>query len=243
MILYHEPLNYGHASNVTFYAALEAFFQMGFHLRPTPRVEDIQPEADYLVVGGIRFIQGALHQIGITPPPPLDYPPALRHFLGRKIWTSTVNELAAHPSQWNVFIKPKGFAKKFTGRWVKDTSDLVGCGDPGMNTPIWVSEPRTFLAEWRVFVRYQDILDVRPYKGDWRLHYDPQVIEAAVDAYQDAPAGYALDFGVTAEGETCLVEANDGYSLGSYGLFHIHYAKLLSARWSEMVGREDLCNY
>ncbi|MEL6699706.1 MAG: ATP-grasp domain-containing protein [Bacteroidota bacterium] len=174
MILYHEPLNYGHASNVTFYAALEAFFQMGFHLRPTPRIEDIQPEAGYLVVGGIRFIQGALHQAGITPPPPLDYPPSLRHFLGRNIWTSTVNELAAHPSQWNVFIKPKGFAKKFTGRWVKSTSDLVGCGDPGMNTPIWVSEPRTFLAEWRVFVRYQDILDVRPYKGDWRLHYDPQ---------------------------------------------------------------------
>jgi len=46
-----------------------------------------------------------------------------------------------------------------------------------------------------------------------------------------------------AEVATCLVEVNDGYSLGSYGLFHIHYAKLLSARWSKRVGPEDLCNY
>ena len=64
-----------------------------------------------------------------------------------------------------------------------------------------------------------------------------------VDASGDAPAGYAADFGVTGDGRTLLVEINDGYSLGCYGLQHNLYAQLLSARWAELVGTEDECNF
>ncbi|MFQ9453270.1 MAG: hypothetical protein ACLUUQ_00395 [[Ruminococcus] lactaris] len=32
---------------------------------------------------------------------------------------------------------------------------------------------------------------------------------------------------------------NDGYSLGSYGLVPIQYAKLVSARWSQLLNRTD----
>lgn len=58
-----------------------------------------------------------------------------------------------------------------------------------------------------------------------------------------APAGYAADFGVTGDGRTLLVEINDGYPLGCYGLQHNLYAQLLSARWAELVGTEDECNF
>lgn len=92
-------------------------------------------------------------------------------------------------------------------------------------------------------MRYGEILDVRPYKGDWRLHFDPSTIESAVKEYRDAPAGYGIDFGVTADRRTLLVEVNDGYALGCYGLQHDLYAQLLSARWSELVGVEDELSY
>ena len=51
-----------------------------------------------------------------------------------------------------------------------------------------------------------------------------------------------MDFGVTDRGETRLVEVNDGFSLGCYGLEPILYARLLCARWSELVGVADECD-
>ncbi len=44
-----------------------------------------------------------------------------------------------------------------------------------------------------------------------------------------------MDFGVTFESETILIEVNDGFSIGNYGLADYHYARLLEARWDELV--------
>jgi len=112
-----------------------------------------------------------------------------------------------------------------------------------MNTPVWVSEPKEFLTEWRVFVRYSKILGARMYKGDWRNHFNYKIIEKAVASYANAPKGYSIDFGVTKEDETLLIEVNDGFALGNYGLFYTDYAKLLSARWAELTKQDDLCNF
>jgi hypothetical protein len=84
---------------------------------------------------------------------------------------------------------------------------------------------------------------VRHYRGDWRLRPDPATIEKAVRNFSSAPAGYAIDFGLTDKGETLLIEVNDGYSLGCYGLLYLDYAKLLSARWAELTGTTDECAF
>ena len=83
---------------------------------------------------------------------------------------------------------------------------------------------------------------MRPYRGDWHYQYDPSVLDFAIKKYRSAPAGYAMDFGVTEDGRTLLVEVNDGYALGCYGADPIQYAKLLSARWCELVGIHDECD-
>jgi ATP-grasp domain, R2K clade family 2 len=84
---------------------------------------------------------------------------------------------------------------------------------------------------------------VRLYRGDWAVHYDPQVIRAAVAAYKSAPASYAIDFGLTDTGKTLMVEVNEGYSIGCYGLFSTEYAQFLSARWAEITHTEDYGRY
>ena len=45
----------------------------------------------------------------------------------------------------------------------------------------------------------------------------------------------SMDICVTKDGRTLLVEFNDAYSLGAYGLPDIYYAKLISARWSQLL--------
>lgn len=122
--------------------------------------------------------------------------------------------------------------------------DLVGCGDQHEDTPVWCAKPVQFVAEWRCFVRCGRILDARPYRGDWRAHFDPAVAEAALAAYApEAPAAFSLDMGLTAAGTTLVVEVNDGHSLGAYGLAPLAYAKFLSARWAQMTGSEDYANF
>lgn len=80
-------------------------------------------------------------------------------------------------------------------------------------------------------------------KGAEQVATHADTIEHAVRDYVTAPAGYAIDFGVTDDGRTLLVEVNDGYALGSYGLFYPEYAKLLSARWAELTSTEDVCDF
>lgn len=133
--------------------------------------------------------------------------------------------------------------KKFTGVVVRTSKDLIGYGSCYDNADVICSEVLDIKAEWRVFVRYGEILDVRQYKGDWRMHFNPRIIENCIKDYVSAPAGYVADFGVTDKGDTVLIEVNDGYSIGCYGLLHINYAKLLSARWAELTHTEDECRF
>jgi hypothetical protein len=244
MKAYFQKFKEGHPANINFCTAYEGFFQMGFEMLFVDNGKQIPLQAgDYVAVGDIHFVHTALDYLGYGYQKCFDYPAALEKYFGRKIHTSTIDEVDGNPALWNVFIKPKGFTKRFTGRVVRGTKDLVGCGDQFSNIPVWVSEIVDFVAEWRVFVRYGDILDVRPYKGDWRATFDAAVIENAVTDFKHAPHGYALDFGVTKDGRTLLVEANDGYSIGAYGLHFNSYAKLLSARWAQLTAQKDMCYF
>lgn len=228
--------------NVNFYSAWLGFSDMGFETIPYfDPSELLGVERGDVVVGGIGSCQAVLRRFGVQIPQ-INYPESLTPFLGRELWRSTINQVNNDIKSWPLFVKPVE-DKKFTGKVIKGISDLVGCGISGENPPVICSEVVDFGAEWRCFVRYGEVLDVRPYKGDWRLHFDPSTIESAVKEYRDAPAGYGIDFGVTADRRTLLVEVNDGYALGCYGLQHDLYAQLLSARWSELMGVEDELSY
>lgn len=243
MKLYTEKIIRGEASNISFFAGIEAFYHMGFEIIVIEGFDNLVISPDNIFFGSISFVQAALKKLNLQIPEHNDYPDSLLKYYGRKITKSTIDIISNNPELWDVFVKPRGKLKKFTGRHIKTTYDLIGCGDREYDVPVWVSEPVRFITEWRVFVRYKEILGVKLYKGDWRNQYDYKIIEEAVNAYENAPAGYAIDFGLTADGRFLIVEVNEGYSIGNYGLFYIDYAKLISARWAEMTNQEDLCNF
>lgn len=228
--------------NYNFMNAYQGFHEMGFetvHFYDNDKL--LESNKEDIVVGYVGTVRSRLYDFGITAPE-MDYPDELQKYLGRKIWKATMIEINNNPKSWPVFIKPLE-DKQFTGVVVRSTKDLIGCGIQGVNQDIYCSEIVDFTAEWRCFVRYGKILSVRPYKGDWRKHYDYRVIENTVKEFTTAPAGYAVDFGLTSDGRTLLIEVNDGYALGCYGLFSIDYAKLLSARWAELTETEDECAF
>jgi hypothetical protein len=242
MKAYIKVNNNNEIASPNFYAAFDGFKQMGFEIDYFKQIPDIvDHEKQDIIVGYIGDVKHALTNLGLDVPA-IDYPDELKAYYGRNIWSSKLSEIANNPDKWGVFVKPKE-QKKFTGVVVRGTRDLVGCGTYGEDPDIFCSDVVNIVAEWRCFIRYGQILDIRRYNGNWRAHFDPSVVERAVKAYTGAPAGYSMDFGLTDKGETIVIEVNDGYALGQYGLTSVNYAKLMAARWAELTGTIDECNF
>jgi hypothetical protein len=245
MIAYIQTDTTGNYYNVNAYVANEGFVKLGWETRKYINPSEIQ-EADpeILVVGGIANVRKRLEFIGKPKTgAEIDYPEELKNYLGRRIWASTLGAISRDPSSWGIFIKPKALTKSFAGTIVKSSSDFIGFGLDDNQIEIWCSEPVSFRTEWRCFVRYKQLLDLRQYKGAWDSKIDLETVRSAIQDFRTAPAAYALDFGIDEKGEMKLVEVNDGHSLGSYGMSAIDYARFLSARWAEMTGTKDYADF
>ncbi|RZK90937.1 MAG: DUF4343 domain-containing protein, partial [Hymenobacter sp.] len=116
----------GQPQSVNNYLAADGFRQMGWEIVPYTDEQPIQGnEPDEVVVGHIAAVRAGLRALGLAPPPELGYPEALQPWLGRRLWQSTINAVAAQPESWPVFVKPIHSAKKFTGVLVRRVGDLV----------------------------------------------------------------------------------------------------------------------
>ena len=103
---------------------------------------------------------------------------------------------------------------------------------------VWCAEVVVWRSEWRLFVVGAELVGQRHYRGEPWTRPDPLVVDdcvARVAAEPDPPAGYALDVGVLADGTTAVVECNGGFAFGTYGLEADLHARVLVARWRQLV--------
>lgn len=195
-------------------------------------IKDNEPEDP--VVGTYSDVKVALEQLGVKIAP-LDYPEELLPFTGRKIWRSTLFTITSNPDAWHVFVKPVEDIKRFRGTVLDKSEDLIKLGGGLEDIDVWCSEKVKFLSEWRLWVLNGEVVGLSPYKGQWDILPNTEVMKKAVEAYVHAPSAYALDFGITDNGRTLLVEVSDGYSLASFGLSPSIYFNILSTRWNELT--------
>jgi len=187
-----------------------------------------------IVVGSVDAVRKAFQLLGVQPPDNIDVPECLLEFAGRKIWDSTLGEIRKLKSP--VFIKPKVTHKAFTGHVVGSFKDLIETASLGDDFPVLVQDVVEFLSEYRVMVLRGKILAVKPYCGDPLLFPCPNIIRRMVERYQGScPVAYSVDVGITPSGETLLVEVNDSFALGAYGLSRHKYIDMIEARWKEIL--------
>lgn len=239
------PHNYNMAN------AMYGFRELGAEIVPYHTIDEIYEKVDKedIVLDYIDQCNEIFRKYGIEPYIP-DYPKDMDAFLGRKIWKDTINSIASNEEKWSAgyFVKPIR-DKAFTGKIISSIADLVGCGNCTENYEVLVSEPLDILAEWRGFITYDKLVDLRPYgmlldktRQSYLYHYDGDTVKKMMEvfcAWKDRPAACSMDICYTRDGRTLLVEFNDAYALGAYGLPSITYAKLISARWAQLFNRED----
>lgn len=202
-------------------------------------LDDLPLTRDDIVVGGVGIVQGALKRLGLVVPSLDTIPASLTEFAGRRMWQSTMLEAQrAVDSGQSLFVKPTpAQTKLFGGTPLCQFSDLIPLAHIPGDTIVECSELTPFLSEFRVFVMHGDIVGVHYYTGAPLLFPDAGRVKAAVTSFENAPAAYALDVGVCEDGRTLVIEVNDGYAIGSYGLPSTIYAALIDARWAEL--RQD----
>lgn len=258
------PYNYNIAN------ALDGALQLGLECIPYLLVNEIieKYELGDLVLDGVDQVQYCLDKFNIKPQE-FNYPDILKPYLGRKIWKDTINSISNNEKKWSSgnFVKPVK-EKVFTGKIVSSIKDLIGCGSCYEDYEVYVSEPLNFVYECRAFIYYDELKDLRPYKGDYKYmkYMNTDLIAKAMEDWKtwvNRPNACSLDWGVIKRPhkilvhkqidgklqlidsyyedgyDTIFIEGNLPYALGSYGYFSIDYIKLINAYISQISNISD----
>ena len=106
MKVYIQSTNDHLPHSYNFFNAYQGFKEMGFEIIMFHTYEELKTsEKEDIIVGYVDPVRHRLNDFGIVPPE-IDYPDELKDFLGRKIWTLKLNQVANSPEMWPVFIKP-----------------------------------------------------------------------------------------------------------------------------------------
>lgn len=196
-----------------------------------------------IVAGGVGTVREAIKRAKRPLPDLQELPDGLKQWIGREYWTSTL-ETVRQPFEKEedtqpVHVKPLYAHKRFTGTVFKEFRDLIPSATVDGATEVLVQEVVEFVSEWRAYVFRGRIRRVANYLGDPLAFPDPARMLAALDTFENRPIACSMDWGITSTGETLLVEVNDCYSLGNYGVDMYIYTAMIEARWREIMGLED----
>jgi len=222
--------------------AAQGFEWMGFEIRPfefQPGTSPAQNSAlkRHIFVGGIECMRYIFTALGKFPPA-INFPPGNvdAGLIGRKLeylaLQSAVEKFKAENKPF--YIKP--FERKiFDATLLSKGAQLSYFRGLEPDTRVIISEPLEIVSEWRTFIHNRKMIDCRSYAGDFRAQPDYQFIQANIDTYEDSPVAYTLDVAVLKDSRTVVMEFDDFWAVGAYGLDPSDYAQMLLDRYREIV--------
>jgi hypothetical protein len=193
----------------------------------------------------IAFVENTIKyfdRTGIKYPSPLNIPEELMSYAKREIRYSTLDFFIANahnPAHFNfpIFIKPAHKLKGCPSGVLKKPTDvaLLFTDVENKKQSIQYSEVISMESEYRAFVNKGELVGLKHYSGSFELFPDISIIKKMILEYKSAPISYTLDVAITDKNETILVECNDAWAIGSYGLDEKIYIRLLIDRWKELI--------
>jgi hypothetical protein len=180
--------------------------------------------------------------------PSLTYPDFLfeNNLLKRKISKTTIGDFCLDVvarDEWldrtTYYVKPVN-TKLFDCVPISCPSDCSYFKDILETEEVWVSEKIDIISEYRCFVHNGLLKYACNYSGAFLSVPYWTIVYKAIDLYKDAPVSYTIDVAILKDGSSEIVEINDFWAIGSYGLYCINYAQMLLDRYCEIVSIEAL---
>ena len=194
-----------------------------------------------VLVGSVEMLKKYFELNGLKVPSaiPLDVFPS--KILGRNIdvaHSTNLNILTNYP----YFIKPANDIKAFTGMVVNDIDDYKMFSN-NYQGDVYVQEVVNIVSEWRVYIeksqiRGHEIIGCKHYSGDDLIFPNKQFIEKVFKHLIDELPNYnsfTIDIGILDDGKNIVVEANDAWAIGNYGLDAEIYYNFIRKRFFQIT--------
>jgi hypothetical protein len=157
-----------------------------------------------------------------------------KHFKNRAEKILKIEEIENYPC----FIKPYKQIKAFTGIIVNNKEEAK-LFTQDFKESVSCQEIVEFESEWRVYVnKDRGILGIKHYLGDPYIipqkSFVDEVVKAAKKELKEN--SYTLDLGIDKNLKNYLIEVNDGWAIGNYGLPPTLYYSFIKSRWLQLTG-------
>jgi hypothetical protein len=221
-----------------------------------------------VIVGSVEATKAFWKKIGIEVPKYIGYPECLKDFYGREIKKTSLNKIKVEdlPIFIKPADDVKLFTGFVLGKnsTLRDINMYYPDVDP--NTPVYTSEPINIISEYRCFVHKGNLVGIKHYDGDFNKFPNVDMINEMMVTYESShdniPTSYTLDVAIVEEikeeryliqlDESCmvgrkraitnhktlLIEINDFWAIGSYGLYGKTYVRLLIDRFQEIKNQK-----
>lgn len=232
----------GHFTNENHYLAWRGFSYFNYNVKlfKSHEINSLKITKETPIYAGVDTFTNCLKKIKIDvfQKELESYPESLIKYLGREFGEYYMKDIRnLVNSGREIFIKPLDRDRKaFDGKLLKNTQDLLYFQNIPDFVKVYGFGPVNIVLEHRVFVHNQKILDGRKYnQGDFRKNIDYSIVENAIKDLEKPPVAYCLDFGLTDDNRTILIEATDAWAFAPYGLDMIHFTNMIVDRWKEIV--------
>jgi hypothetical protein len=179
-------------------------------------------------VGSVEFMREVFKQVGVE-----DARVPLNSNRESKI--ITLDDAKEISKEQDIFIKPLQI-KLFTGFILDKMIHSSISNIPG-NTEVLSYKPfeSEIISEWRCYIRNGEIEDSRNYSGDFKVSPDYKYVESVIKENKDFPKCYTIDVGILDSSENVVIEFNDMWAIGNYGMDNYRYLRMLRERYFEIV--------
>ncbi len=198
-----------------------------------------RPAIGDIIVGSVQSTEEFFRRVGVEVPKYLGYPLGLVEYLNRNVTTVNFGEINEERFPYPFFVKPWEDVKRFTGSVVASDRQLemlrVFDKIPD-DMKVYVSECIDIASEHRCFVHKGKLMGIQFYAGDFTKFPDVKLLYEMIGSYVEPPVAYTLDVAVLDDGSTELIEVNDMWAIGSYGLDAKIYTRMVIDRMMEIYG-------
>jgi hypothetical protein len=182
-----------------------------------------------LFVGSVEFMNEVFSRIGLSN----IRVPKNSNREHKVMKLGDVKKLAIAGEKW--FIKPFKL-KEFTG-FVLDQMAYSAISNISDELEVMVYKPfeSEIQSEFRCYISMGRIKDIKNYSGDPFITPDESYIKSIIKQNVNFPISYTIDVGILKGGENVVVEFNDMWAIGNYGIQNDTYLSLLRQRYFEII--------